>query len=80
MKSVEPLLLYFYFNQLISFVKTTDNQSPATPTSPIQNKSTWYHVRTNLSFYVLIAIIAGVLLGYFYPSTAVKMEVIGKNL
>jgi aerobic C4-dicarboxylate transport protein len=42
-------------------------------------RSTWYQIRTNLSFYVLIAITAGILLGYFYPATAVKMEVVGKR-
>ncbi len=48
-------------------------------TVPTIKRSTWYHIRTNLSFYVLIAITAGILLGYFYPSTAVKMELIGKK-
>ncbi|MEI8074931.1 MAG: cation:dicarboxylase symporter family transporter, partial [Bacteroidota bacterium] len=42
-------------------------------------RSTWYQIRTNLSFYVLIAIAAGILLGYFYPATAIKMEVVGKR-
>jgi aerobic C4-dicarboxylate transport protein len=32
---------------------------------------------TNLTFWVLIAITAGVLLGNFYPDTAVKMKVLG---
>jgi len=32
---------------------------------------------TNLTFYVLLAILAGVLLGHFYPSTGVKMKVLG---
>jgi aerobic C4-dicarboxylate transport protein len=41
-------------------------------------KSTWQHIRTNLSFYVLIAIILGILLGSFFPSEAIKMEKIGK--
>lgn len=41
-------------------------------------KSTWHHIRTNLSFYVLIAISLGILLGYFFPSEAVKMEKLGK--
>ncbi|RFS21917.1 glutamate/aspartate:proton symporter GltP [Chitinophaga silvatica] len=36
-------------------------------------------ILTNLTFWVLIAIIAGVLLGYYAPATAVKMEVIGKT-
>ena len=42
------------------------------------NKTTWQQIRTNLSFYVLIAISLGILLGYFFPSEAVKMEKIGK--
>jgi aerobic C4-dicarboxylate transport protein len=46
----------------------------------ITQKKTWYHtVLTNLTFYVLIAIIAGVLLGYYAPSTAIKTEWIGKT-
>jgi aerobic C4-dicarboxylate transport protein len=34
-------------------------------------------VFTNLTFWVLIAITAGILLGHFYPDTAVKMQVLG---
>lgn len=33
----------------------------------------------NITFWVLIAIIAGILLGYYAPATAVKMEIIGKT-
>ena len=36
-------------------------------------------ILSNLAFQVLVAIIAGVLLGHFYPATAVKMEIIGKS-
>ncbi|WP_158797441.1 cation:dicarboxylate symporter family transporter [Pedobacter sp. L105] len=36
-------------------------------------------VLKNITFWVLIAIIAGVLLGYYQPATAVKMEIIGKT-
>ena len=36
-------------------------------------------VISNLAFQVIVAIVAGVLLGYFFPATAVKMEVIGKT-
>jgi aerobic C4-dicarboxylate transport protein len=32
----------------------------------------------NLTFWVLIAIVAGIILGYFAPAIAVKMEIIGK--
>ncbi|HEY8935924.1 MAG TPA: cation:dicarboxylase symporter family transporter [Cyclobacteriaceae bacterium] len=33
----------------------------------------------NLAFQVIVAIVAGVLLGHFFPATAVKMEIIGKS-
>jgi aerobic C4-dicarboxylate transport protein len=33
----------------------------------------------NLAFQVLFAIVSGVLLGHFFPATAVKMEIIGKT-
>lgn len=33
---------------------------------------------THLTFYVLLAIVAGILLGHFAPATAVKMEPLGK--
>lgn len=33
----------------------------------------------NLAFQVLIAIVAGVLLGHFFPAIAVKMDIIGKT-
>ena len=41
--------------------------------------SMWYKIITNLTFWVMIAIIAGVSLGHFNPETAVKMEVIGTS-
>ncbi len=34
---------------------------------------------SNLAFQVILAIVSGVLLGYFFPATAIKMEVIGKT-
>ena len=34
---------------------------------------------TNLTFWVLTAILAGALLGHFAPATAVKMDVLGKS-
>jgi len=37
-----------------------------------------FNVFTNLTFWVLIAIIAAVLLGHYQPDTGVKMEVLGK--
>ena len=43
-------------------------------------KKSWpYILFTNLTFYVLIAIIAGVLLGHYFPATAIKTEWIGKT-
>ncbi len=33
----------------------------------------------HLTFYVFISIVLGILLGHFYPSTGVKMEIIGKT-
>ena len=36
-------------------------------------------ILTNITFWVLLAIIAGVVLGNYAPATAVKMEVIGKT-
>lgn len=35
-------------------------------------------ILTHLTFYVLLAIVAGILLGHFAPATAVKMEPLGK--
>jgi aerobic C4-dicarboxylate transport protein len=33
----------------------------------------------NLTFWVLIAIIIGIILGNYYPATAIKMEIVGKT-
>lgn len=43
------------------------------------SKSLWIRIFSNLTFWVLIAIIAGVILGSYAPATAVKMEIIGKT-
>lgn len=37
-----------------------------------------FTILTNLTFWVLLAIISGILLGHFAPEVAVKMEIIGK--
>jgi len=43
-------------------------------------KKSWqYNLFTNLTFWVLIAITAGVLLGHYAPDKAVKMEIVGKT-
>lgn len=45
--------------------------------NPIPQQSTLFKIVTNLTFWVLIAIIAAILLGHFNPATAIKMEIIG---
>ena len=51
-----------------------------TPNSSSKNKkSVFRSVITNLTFWVLIAIIAGVLLGHFSPENGMKMEILGKK-
>lgn len=47
--------------------------------APLGRKSFTRVVLTNLTFWVLLAIIAGILLGHYYPATAVQMEVLGKR-
>jgi aerobic C4-dicarboxylate transport protein len=42
-------------------------------------KSTLYRILTNTALHVLIAIIAGIFVGHFYPATGVKMEIVGKG-
>lgn len=42
-----------------------------------KKQSLLYRILTNLTFWVLIAIVCGVLLGHFYPATAVNMKMIG---
>ncbi|KOP39281.1 glutamate/aspartate:proton symporter GltP [Flavobacterium sp. WLB] len=43
------------------------------------NKSLFKTIVTNLTFWVLIAIIAGVLLGHFSPDNGVKMKIVGER-
>jgi aerobic C4-dicarboxylate transport protein len=47
--------------------------------SPAKPKNLFIRLITNLTFLVFLALIAAVLLGYFYPSTAVKAEWMGKK-
>ncbi len=47
------------------------------PETPQPKQSLLFKVVTNLTFWVLIAIIAGILLGHFAPETGMKMEVVG---
>ena len=44
---------------------------------PKPRKSTFKLIITNLTFWVLIAIIAGILTGHFSPENGVKMEILG---
>ncbi len=52
---------------------------PAPNSSLKTEKGLFQSVVTNLTFWVLIAIIAGVLLGHFSPENGVKMEFLGKK-
>lgn len=54
------------------------NIAPQKPV-PKTQKSTFQSIITNLTFWVLIAIIAGVLLGHFSPENGVKMKVVGET-
>jgi aerobic C4-dicarboxylate transport protein len=44
-----------------------------------EKKPFLYRLLSNTAFHVLIAILAGIYLGHFYPKTAIKMEIIGKT-
>jgi len=44
----------------------------------VNKKTTTQSILTNLTFWVLIAIIAGIMLGHYFPATAIKMEILGK--
>jgi aerobic C4-dicarboxylate transport protein len=47
--------------------------------APQKPRSFLYRVLTNTALHVLSAIIAGVLVGHFYPAVGVKMEIVGKT-
>ncbi len=47
--------------------------------APQKPRSLSYRILTNTALHVLSAIIAGVLVGHFYPSVGVKMEIVGKT-
>lgn len=49
------------------------------PDQPKVKHSLQYRILTNLTFWVLIAIIAGVLVGHFTPEIGKKMELVGKG-
>ncbi len=52
---------------------------PTAPDPSYKKQHLLYRVVTNLTFWVLIAIICGILLGQFYPDNAVKMKIIGDS-
>ncbi len=45
----------------------------------MKEKNIFFKILSNLTFWVLIAIIAGALLGHYSPAHAVKMEIVGKT-
>lgn len=49
------------------------------PNNTPTNRGWHYHVLTNLTFWVLMAIVAGILLGHYFPTQGIKMEVVGKT-
>lgn len=46
---------------------------------PEKKRSALQAIFSNLSFWVLLAILAGIFLGHYFPDTAVKMEFLGKK-
>ncbi len=51
-----------------------------TPNDSVKNNKKKVHpILRNLTFWVLIAIIAGILLGHYFPEKGVKMEIVGKT-
>ncbi|MHA4810584.1 cation:dicarboxylate symporter family transporter [Flavitalea flava] len=55
----------------------TDINLKAAVTNPGKPRNLFIRLFTNLTFLVLVALIAAILLGYFYPAVAVKTEKIG---
>ena len=47
--------------------------------SPTKDRSIAVRIFCNLTCWVLIAILAGIIVGHYFPSTGVKMEVLGKR-
>lgn len=44
-----------------------------------KNKKKFHPILRNLTFWVLIAIIVGILLGHFFPEKGIQMEIVGKT-
>ena len=51
----------------------------AAATETAVKRSRFYTIGTNLTFWVLISIIVGVLLGQYYPAQAVEMKIVGDS-
>jgi aerobic C4-dicarboxylate transport protein len=47
--------------------------------TPKASKYFLFRITTNTAVQVLVAIIAGILVGHFYPTTGIKMEIIGRG-
>ncbi len=45
----------------------------------LKTKPLLYRVAANLTFWVFVAIVTGIILGHYFPCQAVKMEVLGKG-
>lgn len=43
-----------------------------------RSKTTFQKIITNLTFWVLLSVLAGILMGHYFPASAVKMEFLGK--
>jgi aerobic C4-dicarboxylate transport protein len=48
-------------------------------TETTAKRSTFYSIITNLTFWVLISIIVGVLMGQYYPAQAIEMKIVGDS-
>lgn len=46
---------------------------------PEKDNGLFYNIVTNLTFWVLIAIVCGVMLGHFYPETGQEMKIVGDS-
>lgn len=53
--------------------------SPTPITTPSTPKPLYVRIFGNLALQVITAILAGVLLGHFFPETAIKMDIIGRT-
>ena len=70
---MQLLILNNYF--AVTILKRMMNFPKPEKTGP--KRSLGYRIVTNLTFWVLISIIAGILVGHYLPETGVKMEKLG---